>query len=468
MRVRDQLRRARDDRSGAVAIIFALALVPVVAMGGAAVDYSRTQQAASVLQSALDVAAIAAANKGPDLTEAEIEALARTTVEQRLGSETAAVLTGLKAVRADKTISLTGQARISTAFMRVIGVGVMDVHREAQSTYGMQHIDVALVLDNTGSMGQSGKITELKRALCGDTRCSNPNNEQGFVGIMREAAREEDRIRVGLVPFDTTVRMPLDVQEATARATATADTFAAPRNDGYCAGGAGSDDAQRVGIFRFAGRDRNAQRGNPCGSPRPAPATWNGCVWDRDQNRDLDIVDDGQVLTDIRTLHPAVTCRSNSLARIFPLADVWTQNARLVGALADMSPSGNTNLTIGVSWGLALLTAREPFTEAGALPRGVDQGDVLRYMIVLTDGDNTENKSRGSRGAIDDRTLRACRNAKDAGITVITVRVIAGNRNLLRDCASGPEHYYEVSQAAQLTAAFREIADRIGSVRLTQ
>lgn len=468
MRVRDQLRRAREDRSGAVALIFALALLPVVAMGGAAVDYSRAQTVATVLQSALDAAAIAAANKGPELSEGEIEALARRTIEQRLGDASRAVLTDVRAVRRDETISLSGNARVATAFMRVVGIGEMTVSREAWSAYGTQHIDIALVLDNTGSMG-GAKIRELKRALCGDASCGNPSTTSGFVGIMREAARRPERVRVGLVPFETSVRMPLSVEQAVASAPQTSATFPSPGGGGYCTGGARSDSATRVGWFRFADRDRNTVGGDRgCKGSRPTPTTWGGCVWDRDQRDDLDVTDADLVATDVRTLHPAVDCRVESLARIMPLADIWTDNRTIVEAMSTMEPSGNTNVTIGVAWGRALLTGAEPFTEAASLPAGVRPQDVLRYMIVLTDGDNTENKARQGRGAMDERTRDACEEAKEAGITVITVRVIAGNRNLLRDCASAPDLYYEVNQASQLTAAFREIAERIGSVRLTQ
>lgn len=458
-----RLRTLVRDEAGAVAIMFGLVLVPLIAFGGAAVDYGRAQKAAALLQSGLDMAALAAAAKGPDLTKAELDALARDIVARRMaGSD--ALVEDVVPTREDEVIIVRGSARMPTAFMKLIGIDEVPIGAEARSTYGRRNIDIALVLDNTGSMSSSGKMTELKRALCGDATCSGAAGSSGFVAIMREAAREADRIRVGLVPFDTTVRMPLAVQKDVAAALPAATTFHAPETNGYC-GTASSDAAQRVSWFRFATHDKDAA--TACGGARAAPATWNGCVWDRDRESDRDVTDAGVATGDVATLHPAVTCRNANLARLAPLADIWTRSGEMYSALGAMQPSGNTNLTIGVSWGLALMTPQAPFAEAATLPAGVQPDDVLRYMIVLTDGENTENKFGKSAGSIDKRTTEACDAAKAAGITVVSVRVIAGDRNLLRGCASSPDLYYEVNQASQLTSAFRAIAERIGSVRLT-
>ena len=88
-------------------------------------------------------------------------------------------------------------------------------------------------------------------------------------------------------------------------------------------------------------------------------------------------------------------------------------------------------------------------------------------MILLTDGDNTESKSATNQSLIDDRTRLACTAAKSQGITIYSVRVIDGDRDLLRDCASAPANYFEVANASQLTPVFTEIANRIGSIRIT-
>ncbi|MFN3672693.1 MAG: pilus assembly protein, partial [Bosea sp. (in: a-proteobacteria)] len=68
---------------------------------------------------------------------------------------------------------------------------------------------------------------------------------------------------------------------------------------------------------------------------------------------------------------------------------------------------------------------------------------------------------------IDGRTALACTNAKAAGIQIYTIRVINGDANLLRNCASSPSMYYDVQNASQLSPVFKKIAAEIASVRLT-
>ena len=88
-------------------------------------------------------------------------------------------------------------------------------------------------------------------------------------------------------------------------------------------------------------------------------------------------------------------------------------------------------------------------------------------MILLTDGDNTENRFTKSGNDIDARTRLACANAKSAGINLYTIRVIDGDAALLKECASKPEMYYEVPSASQLDPVFKTIANEISAVRLT-
>ena len=60
-----------------------------------------------------------------------------------------------------------------------------------------------------------------------------------------------------------------------------------------------------------------------------------------------------------------------------------------------MSPAGNTNITIGLAWGLTLLSTQAPFTEGE--PYGTE--NLTKIMVLMTDGDNTENRWTSSRQA---------------------------------------------------------------------
>jgi hypothetical protein len=89
-------------------------------------------------------------------------------------------------------------------------------------------------------------------------------------------------------------------------------------------------------------------------------------------------------------------------------------------------------------------------------------------IILLTDGDNTQNRWSTTPTTIDARTTAACANVKLANIKVYTIRVIDGNATLLQSCATKPEMYYNVSQAAQLNPVFAAIAQSLANLRIAK
>ncbi len=474
MRIMERISRLRrrfalDDRAS-VGMIFGLTLVPVTALTGAALDYSRASLVRNELQSAVDAAALALAKDAVAANTTEAFTRAQAVFRANFPSRFESVVQSLTVTRLTDSYRVEARARVQFAVMQLMGASSTDVSATGTSSWGINKIEIALVLDNTGSMGSANKMQELKKALCGDTTCSNTSPTAGFIKLMKDAAMEADQIRVALVPFDTTVRVPLGVQNAVNAGSNIAATFAYT-GAGYCS--LNTTAANRVSWslasapatswFRFANRDKDTTAASSgCGTGRTSRGSWQGCLWDRDQDSNRDTVPTGVDPLDVNTLYPAVNCRSNSLARMAPLVDVRTNTANLVTSLALMQPSGNTNVTIGATWGVNMLSPGFPMSTAAPA-----QDRLSRYMVLLTDGDNTENRQTGSSTSIDARTRLACANARAQGITVYAVRVIDGNRDLLRECASGPANYYEVSNASQLTDVFASIAGRIGSIRLT-
>ena len=128
-----------------------------------------------------------------------------------------------------------------------------------------------------------------------------------------------------------------------------------------------------------------------------------------------------------------------------------------------MNPAGNTNVTIGLVWGWHALTKSEPMTE-GSDPAP----DKDKVIVLLTDGDNTQNRWSTSGSAIDQRTALACTNVKAANIKVYTVRVIDGDATLLRNCASKTNMYYNVNQASELNNVFSSIAQNLANLRIAK
>ena len=189
-------------------------------------------------------------------------------------------------------------------------------------------------------------------------------------------------------------------------------------------------------------------------------AQWQGCVQDRDQPYDT------QDTTPTRTSTPSFRrCSAPALTTIMPLTDILdtTGFTNLNNKIDAMTAAGNTNVTIGLVWGWHALTASEPMTQ-GSEPAP----DKDKVIVLLTDGDNTQNRWTTSGSSIDERTALACANAKAANIKIYTVRVIDGDATLLRNCATKPSMYYNVNQASQLNSVFSSIAQNLANLRLAK
>jgi hypothetical protein len=183
-------------------------------------------------------------------------------------------------------------------------------------------------------------------------------------------------------------------------------------------------------------------------------ASWQGCVADRDQPNDVKDTAPGSSATNF----PVADC--GGLAKVLPLTTDWTA---LEAKVDSMNPSGMTNVTIGMAWGWHALTAGEPFTQGGAA-----RPDVDKVMILLTDGLNTANRFTNSATQIDARTAQVCDNIKKASIKLYTVRVIEGNLELLKGCASASNMFYDVQMASQLKDVFASIAASLSGARLSK
>ena len=214
----------------------------------------------------------------------------------------------------------------------IIGYSTLKQKVTSAAIWGTGKLEVALVLDSTGSMANFSRMVELKKAAA---------------ALLDELqSSEAGLVKVAIVPFDVNVRV--------ATSNKTASWF---KSDWW------------VSWF------------------------WNGCLADRDQSND---VSDAAV-SGSSTKYPGALCSSNQLTTIQPLTDDFVQLNSKVNAL---TPAGNTNITIGVAWGMAVLSSKEPFTE-GVAPA---TKDVTKIIVLMTDGDNTENRWTSNASDIDART----------------------------------------------------------------
>jgi Flp pilus assembly protein TadG len=158
-------RFGRDDK-GAVALIFALALVPVIGMTGAAIDYNRGSQLRARMATASDAAVLAAVKAG-NVPIADRERIAEATFRANLGVDASlSGVSGNLTRLAGNSWRFTATGTHNYAMLSVVPFapdsGLISVVSEANSGEGS--VEVALVLDNTGSMvNDMGSLRQAAR-----------------------------------------------------------------------------------------------------------------------------------------------------------------------------------------------------------------------------------------------------------------------------------------------------------------
>jgi Flp pilus assembly protein TadG len=163
------LSRFRRDQRGNVAVIFVLALMPILSAIGCAIDYSRATQLRSKLLSAADAASVGSiAKTSPAFIAAGSMTVdgpipAGVTDATNIFNGNMSGVTGYTLNSMTPTVAKSGgavtstvqfSADIATMFLGVMGKSTMTVTGTSTSTANMPlFIDFYLLLDNSPSMG---------------------------------------------------------------------------------------------------------------------------------------------------------------------------------------------------------------------------------------------------------------------------------------------------------------------------
>jgi Mg-chelatase subunit ChlD len=392
-----------QDRRASVIPTFVLGVAAIVGFVGAAIDYTRAASMRSAMLAALDSTALMLSRDADKLNPTDLTQKAHDYfIGQftRPEANNVQVTTQLSSPQQGSfTLSVAASASMNTTVARVLGQTQINVAATADVAWGIKKLELALVLDNTGSMASSGKLAALKTA------------SHNLLNTLQNAAKQPGDVKIAIIPFDRMVNI-----------------------------GTGFKDE-----FWIDYTVKNIQKDQ-----------WNGCVIDRDQSNDVQ--DTTPVSTNYHTFFPAQQC--GSLVTAMPLSTDWTA---LHAKVDQMAAAGNTNTTIGLVWGWHALTPNLPFTNAVEPAPDLD-----KVIVLLTDGENTQNRWTTSGSSIDARMSAACTNVKAGNIKVYTVRVINGDANLLQNCATKPNMYYNVQQADQLNGVFTSIAQNLANLRIAK
>ena len=442
-RVLGRVRVFAAARSGNVAMIFALALIPLCFAVGAGLDYARAVVVRSSMSAAIDAAALAVgATQG--LTNAQMQTLAQQyfnanyKADASYGTPAAIIVTPVTGSQPSVTIAASNQ--MPTTLLSAVGVNSLAVSVTTKVVWGQMKLWVALVLDNTGSMCEPDSQP-----------CNNDNNinikmnalktaSKSLLTMLQNASAVAGDVQAAIVPFTKDVNLGSSYYNSSWLDWSDWDNA---NNHQSCTG---------------SGRNYH------CTTVPDNHNTWNGCITDRDQNYDVN--DTTPTSSNTNTYFPTEDYAYCPEA-LTPLAYNWTAlNSEIDG----MTAAGATNQTIGLVWGWQALTQGSPLSPP-ALP-----ANTQRVIILLSDGLNTQDRWYGNGSSqssqVDARMAAACTNAKADGITIYTVFVdlggTIGNSTVLQNCASDSSKYFDLTTSGAIIDTFNQIGQQITNLRVAQ
>ena len=588
-RIAEATRRFRRADDGNLAVIFAYSLVPLLCFMGAAIDYSRANKARTSMQSALDSTALMLSK---DLSNGTIQTSDIPTKAQAYfaalytdkDAQQIAIDATYTAESSSKgsTIQLNGSGQIVTDFMKLAGFPTMGFNTASTTTWGNTRTRVAMVLDNTGSMAQNGKMAAMQNAAKNmiDT-LSGYNKQTGDVYISIVPFAKDVNIGTGNVnaswinwteweaepavltqnnypisvtyngitytwadigpgapcPFDTSnngsprpsngsavkpygfgcTDRPATQSGATDLSQASPNRYLIPSSGTYAGmicpsvdNGAkfpGKTNVFYNGCYTSAvdqtivltsGSGASCPAGKPncqCGgsggsrqckqttykhywrnhptdaaqaaAAAPAHSTWTGCVNDRDQDYDTKNSAPGASGGTPSTQFYAEQWASCLPATVFAMSNQWQT---LKDQISAMTPSGNTNQAVGLAWGWQSLSTNPPI----AAPAKDSNYVYKDYIVLLSDGLNTQNRWSTTQSSIDARQELLCQNIRydtSNPVTVFTIQVNINNGDpksqVLQDCATNG-NFQMITSSSQTADAFQNILTQISKLRVAQ
>lgn len=459
------LARLLADRRGAVAVMFGLLLVPLLVSIGLAVDVGRAYYVKQRLMHALDAAALAVGSTVG--TEAELRALAERYVQANFPGGRTGTPHGVAVSVTQDVVRVSAQATVDTPFAAVADIWSMTVSASSEVIRSMRGLEVALVLDNTGSMTTSDNIGALRDAAT------------ELVEILFGPETLHPNLYVAVVPYAASVNPG---------AAAAALVGAGPSYDP-------SD------LLGWKG----------CVVERPSPHTladtpassqeWTRFRW-------LPAVDNAYSLSNAATVRHGPSYGNGgtgpNLGCPTPILPLTNDRARVLGDIAAMRAwsRGGTMSDIGMAWGIRTLSPAAPFPEG----RPWDEPRWEKAIVLMTDGDNQVYRLTGTAGpnvrndavvsdysgygrldefglmgttnantaktTLNSRLAEVCRTAKDLGILVYTVtftsNINTATRTLYRDCATDPTKWFDSPTQDSLRASFRAIAIELSKLRISR
>jgi hypothetical protein len=365
------LARFKKEEEGSLVVFSLFIFLTMLVFSGVAIDLMLHENRRTHVQNSTDRAVLAAANLDQTVNP-------RTVVKDYL-AKVGIIVTdedidvqeiGAQGIVTGRQVSVNVEATAPTAFMRLVGVNSLGYGTQAAARESVNDVEISLVLDVSGSMGWGTKLADMQNAA---------NN---FVDGVLDGA-EDNRVSISLIPYSTQVSAGPELLSRL--------VVEHQHNFSHCLNFEPEDFETSV-VQRVAPRTDDDGvivtdgDGNPIIEPIPLSQTAS--------------FDPFRHFSYGRS-HRYSICRDEEFMEITP----WSNNAQaLKDQINDFTANGNTSIDVAMKWATSLL---DPSMNGimGQLqddddvvidpafsvrPHQYTYPDVLKFVVLMTDGINTE------------------------------------------------------------------------------
>jgi Flp pilus assembly protein TadG len=357
------LRDFADDQSGSILQMTGLSIIPLMLAAGVAIDTSRVNFTHQKLAAGLDAGALAAATMNA-ASDADMQTEAKKYLDRNFLNSDTITITAFNLTSSDNSVTFTGTARVPMTIMKLGGTDYIDV--KLSSTVikdGKSSVEVALVLDNTASMGPY--MTDLKAAA------------NDFLDTIVVPADPPYYSKVALIPYNRGVNM--GTSATAARGAISTGTSTTP----------GSTN------FTFT---------SPTAGTVTMPIT--NCVSERIG---------AQAYTDAPVATSPVGrvyANSNNPCINAELKPLSSDKTALKAVISTMTAGSSTAGQVGVAWGWYTLSPTFGLWSGTGVPAAYGTEKLKKIMVLMTDG---EYNSAYCKGVISSNTTSTANNTYNSG-----------------------------------------------------
>ena len=437
------------NNAGVTIVAFAIVMPMVMAATGMAVDLGRAYMVKKRLSQSVDAAALAVA--GSSGTNAMLEDRMDAYLDKNFDDDRFASILRADLFPTDEEIRIEAEARSHNYFMILFGIDYFDIYAEATVKKELRGIEAVLVMDNTGSMSSNNNIATLRTAA------------KDFVDIMFARAPDPNVIKIGLVPYSTSV------------------------NIGRYGLGLNPDGTQYGDGTPFVNNPLNIAYTTNSSSN----TGWIGCVIEDEPEDTTDHEGPWDLYRycrdeDDNTIRYCHSNNNNGWSNQRPnyicptsyVTPLTSNQTHLLDRINTMTANGNTLGSYGMVWGWRLISPNFPFEEGAAY----NDQEWRKAVIMMTDGQNNMHPNYSAYGPTDDHSINGndinaklsetCDNMKDLGIIIYTVTFTSSINNttkdIYRDCATDSTKYYDAPAQSDLVEAFQSISRELSNLYLKQ